>query len=171
MGRKRKVNTNIICSIDDCEKYAYCKGKCSSHYNRDYKLIDREYTSEYNLIYKKTNKDVLAEYERKYASTDKGRFNKAKSKAKIRKLDFALTFEEFVEVSNLPCYYCNDQLCGKTDFQGAHLDRIDNTKGYVLDNVISCGIICNTIRMDILSVEETKDAINGILLGRERRNA
>jgi len=123
----------------------------------------------YNRDYKTNNKLKLSLYDKKYSESNIGRFNKAKSKAKIRGLVFDLTFERFIEISSLPCYYCADELCGKEIFEGAHLDRIDNSKGYIEDNVLSCGLLCNQIRMNNLTVEETKDAVEGILLGRKRR--
>jgi hypothetical protein len=51
---------------------------------------------------------------------------------------------------------------------GAHLDRIDNNKGYLFNNVLPCGSLCNSIRMNNLTVEETKDCINAILAGRKQ---
>jgi hypothetical protein len=41
--------------------------------------------------------------------------------------------------------------------------------GYTIDNVVSCGFLCNKIRMNNLTVAETKDAVEAILEGRKRR--
>lgn len=158
------------CSVENCPNIHYCKGLCRSHYNKQYKQNNEEKIKQYNITYKQNHDRECKEYEKQYASSDKGRFNKAKSKAKVRDLEFSLTYEQFIEISSKPCYYCQDELCGKENFQGAHLDRIDNSKGYTLENVISCGLLCNKIRMNNLTVEETKDAIVAILDGRKRRN-
>jgi hypothetical protein len=142
---------------------------CREHYNKQWKNSHKEEIKIYNKSYKENNKEQGAAYDKLYSETDHGRFTKAKTKAKQRGLEFSLTFEQFVEISNYICYYCEDGLCGRPSFQGAHLDRIDNNKGYTIDNVVSCGLLCNQIRMDNLTVQETRDAVNGILLGRLRR--
>ena len=68
-----------------------------------------------------------------------------------------LQFEEFVKLTQLPCYYCGaspyqiylnknatDNEGGKFIYNG--LDRIDNTRGYDKENIItSCGV-CNFMR-------------------------
>lgn len=155
-----------ICS--ECNLQVRCKGLCKSHYDLKYKEEHKEAMRLYRKEYRQANLAKEKEYDKIYSITDTGRFFKAKSKAKTRKLEFSLTYEQFIAISGSPCYYCNDELCGREVFSGAHLDRIDNSKG--LDNVVSCGILCNKIRMNQLSVDETVDAIQGILSGRKRRN-
>ena len=157
------------CNILNCDNDYYCKNLCRSHYNKQYRELHADEAKIYNTNYKENNREQAAEYDKYYSEIDKGRFKKAKSKAKQRKLEFSLTFEQFVEISNYPCFYCEDGLCGRESFQGAHLDRIDNNKGYIIDNVLSCGILCNRIRMNNLTVQETLDAVNGIMIGRIRR--
>lgn len=157
------------CLTANCNNLIYCKNLCRKCYNKKYKSEHPEETKAYNLDYKKKNKEKEAAYDKSYSETDRGRFAKAKTKAKQRGLEFSLTFEQFAEISNYICYYCEDGLCGRPSFQGAHLDRLDNNKGYTIDNVISCGALCNKLRMDNFSVQETLDAVNGILLGRLRR--
>jgi hypothetical protein len=115
--------------------------------------------------YAKRNREKF----RKDAYRDSKRFNHTKCSARERNVEFLLTYEEFIKISTQPCYYCNNELCGNKPTTGSHLDRIDNTKGYTTNNVISCGYICNSIRMDKLTVEETKNGICGILEGRNRR--
>lgn len=158
-----------ICATEYCNNTLYCKNLCRSCYNKQYRKNNIKNSIQYNFEYKKLHKEESKIYNKQYAETDNGRFIKAKTKAKSRKLEFLLTFDQFLEISSTPCFYCSDKLCGKKNYQGAHLDRIDNSKGYIIDNVISCGLLCNQIRMNNLSVEETKDAVCGILSGRIRR--
>ncbi len=169
MNELTELNDIKKCSIEGCNSPYYCKDLCRKHYNKNYRHLNIGKSLSYNIEYRLKFKDKVREYDKKYSTSDNGRFNKARSKAKIRKLDFTVTFDQFIEISGAPCYYCQDELCGKDNFQGAHLDRIDNSKGYTLDNVLSCGILCNRIRMNNLTVEETKDAVVGILNGRKRR--
>lgn len=39
-----------------------------------------------------------------------------------------------------PCHYCGEAI------PTAGLDRVDNTKGYVLDNLVSCCTFCNAAK-------------------------
>lgn len=107
--------------------------------------------------YTKKNHDKITAYRQ----TTQRRFGNAKSIAKKRELAFELTFEVYAELISHPCYYCANKL-GRS-LTGGGLDRIDNSKGYVTDNCLSCCTICNRIRNDFLTVEETKKVISLIL--------
>ena len=58
--------------------------------------------------------------------------------AKHDKREFTLTYEDFLTFWQQPCSYCGDPI--KT----VGLDRVDNSKGYIKDNVVSCCKHCNT---------------------------
>lgn len=83
--------------------------------------------------------------------------------------DGDISFEKFLELSQQDCFHCGSKVCesgsnkvrraikvvdGKrttTDnvacsFQYHGLDRIDNTKGHTLDNVVPCCWSCNNLR-------------------------
>lgn len=60
----------------------------------------------------------------------------AKNGAKKRKLEWHLTFEQYDELTNQPCYYC-----GTTEAIG--IDRIDNQVGYLAENSRPCCGTCN----------------------------
>ena len=75
-------------------------------------------------------------------------FKNYQNSAKIRKHVFNLTFEEFKKLTSSDCYYCNRKPAQikKSDYFNYTyngLDRIDNAKGYVLDNVVPCCKHCN----------------------------
>lgn len=68
--------------------------------------------------------------------------------------DGDVTFDDFLELSQKNCYYCgsppsNYKKCQATrkefliDFYYNGLDRIDNTIGHYLTNVVTCCKICN----------------------------
>ena len=90
------------------------------------------------------------------------RFRRAKYAAKQRKILFSLTFDQFSEIVVLPCFYCDNKFCQPV-IEGSGLDRLDNSKGYEFDNVVSCGYRCNILKLNDLTIEETKTAINAIL--------
>ena len=70
-------------------------------------------------------------------------YNRYTIRASKKNLDFALSQGEFDALKCQPCY-----LCGKQS-NSQHLngvDRLDNNKGYTLDNVKSCCFGCNRIK-------------------------
>jgi len=91
------------------------------------------------------------------AYTVSRRYLQTGSRCKRKGMVFALTLAEFERLSGEPCYYCGGEY--DTDIGGCHLDRIDNDRGYEIDNVISCCGHCNCTRRDRMSVREAKLAI------------
>jgi hypothetical protein len=65
-----------------------------------------------------------------------------------RNYAFELSMEEFIELIFSPCYYC-----GETgDVHKSHrngVDRVDNSKGYVKGNVVSCCWNCNLLKKSV----------------------
>jgi hypothetical protein len=62
--------------------------------------------------------------------------------AKKRNLDFLLTAKEFEELIKKPCFYCGQ--INPSGFNG--VDRVENSKGYVIENVVSCCTKCNRMK-------------------------
>lgn len=85
------------------------------------------------------------------------RYSKAKIVAKDRKIIWSLSLEEYSLLITNPCYYC-DGIFG-TVLTSVGLDRLDNTKGYEANNVVSCCGPCNRTRGDFWTPEETKHII------------
>lgn len=85
----------------------------------------------------------------------------AKNSAKSSRKPFTLTESEYVQIASKPCYYCGSPSSGL----GIGLDRINNDKsiGYQIDNVLPCCKFCNKVRNSILTVEETKAAIDAVM--------
>lgn len=90
------------------------------------------------------------------------RYITAIRKAKSRQIEFSISFEEYSEIVSQSCFYC-DGLFGLTNETGSGLDRLDSSKNYTIDNVVSCCTLCNRIKNEYLSPEETKVAVLAIL--------
>lgn len=91
-------------------------------------------------------------------------------RCKKRKINL-MSKNDLLNIVINPCYYCNlDYSINKkqkhTEFKCNGLDRIDNNEGYELNNVLPCCQYCNAIRMDVLTIQETKKVIE--LLKKER---
>ncbi len=69
--------------------------------------------------------------------------------AKYHDRDFTLTFDQFIKIASTNCYYCDRKPESKSKkgyviFYYNGVDRVDNNRGYVPDNVVPCCTICNT---------------------------
>jgi hypothetical protein len=95
------------------------------------------------------------------------KYGKSKSYAKSKGIPFLLTEVEYANFIKNKCYYCQISISG----HGINLDRINNDKkiGYTLDNVLTCCRFCNLIRNNLLTVEETKIAVEAIMDFRKKK--
>ena len=108
------------------------------------------------------NKEYEYEYEKKKRYKLKYKYINLKSTAKKRGLEMTITEEEYCQILSRGCFYTGEELVNIENF-GYSLDRIDNLKGYTLDNVLPCIGWVNMMRQDQLTVEETKIAVDAIL--------
>jgi hypothetical protein len=93
-----------------------------------------------------------------------------KKNARNRKLEFSLTQEFVKRLHSKPCWYCgslpsNGKGClsncnGEYIYNG--IDRIDNAKGYTVDNVVPCCFICNRAKRD-MSISKFQDWIKKLI--------
>jgi len=78
-------------------------------------------------------------------------------------LEFTLTKEEFRSIAIQPCYYCGDEPkqvyspgLYNGDFAFTGVDRMNNDKGYTMDNCVPCCTICNLRKSDCDPIEFLK---------------
>jgi len=134
MNRNEIMNKDLLC---ECGDTVYARGLCRTHYNKAYWVTHPV-------------KQKL-EVHRKFHRTLKGQYAGLKNNAKKRGYEVALTFEEFAEVrSSLLCHYCGHELPAT----GGGLDRKNNSRGYLKDNVVPCCDGCNRIKGKYLSYFE-----------------
>lgn len=80
-------------------------------------------------------------------------FYQLKKGAEKRGLAVSLTKEDFLLLSQKSCSYCGGSPKSKLSHSHMHgffiyngIDRIDNSKGYHLENCTTCCIICNRMK-------------------------
>jgi hypothetical protein len=89
--------------------------------------------------------------------------------AKKRNIEFKLTKEQFLSLIERDCHYCNktpSQIINKVangiiKYNG--VDRVDNSKGYEIGNVVACCKICNRAK-DVMSEDEFLDWIRSVYI-------
>jgi hypothetical protein len=78
----------------------------------------------------------------RYRSTERYRWSVLKTRAKKRNIRLTLDSEAVIRMLKEPCAYCGR---GPTD-RANGLDRLDNEKGYTMDNVVPCCRECNRMK-------------------------
>lgn len=127
-------------------------------------------------------------------------FGYYKRNAKKRKISFCLSFEEFVYLIKQKCEYCTEEPSAaytkhytsnvngrkhKTILYNG-IDRVDNEKGYDINNVVSCCKYCNSMKhtydlsnflawvnkvsINLISEQKTKRLIDEKLLDKLQDN-
>ena len=88
-----------------------------------------------------------------------------KNAAKSRGYNWDLSNDDFDKLSKQKCFYCGKQpsniaksTCNNGDFIYQGIDRLDNTKGYNINNCVPCCIKCNRAK-DVDSFENHKEWI------------
>lgn len=88
-------------------------------------------------------------------------YNKYIESAKRRNYNFELTKDNFKQLTSRKCYYCSIEPKQDSYSNGSKtsnyiyngIDRIDNTKGYIIDNVRTCCKICNFAKRNLTEYE------------------
>lgn len=100
-----------------------------------------------------------------------------KNSAKKRDYDFGLTKKQFMKIATGNCRYCGCEP-SRVAFNSIKtisllyngVDRLDNNKGYTLDNCVPCCTHCNKAKLDKTEKEFEKWIINAYNKLMERRN-
>lgn len=119
-------------------KYLRC-GSCLYKYRKEMGIKpDKEYMAEY----RKSHRKISLDYGRRYRQTAINSYKTYKYNANTRGLVFPITLEEFSRLRDKPCFYCGDSGVPNG------LDRVDNSLGYLIENVVPCCSQCNVMKLD-----------------------
>ncbi len=124
------------------EKIA-AKNKVWYEANKAYYEVNKEKIAARGKVYREANKESFAAKSKAYSKTPRGKFVAYKSSAKKRDIEFRLSEEQFNSFWQKPCTYCG------TSIETIGLDRMDNIKGYLMENVTPCCYGCNRRKGDI----------------------
>lgn len=96
-----------------------------------------------------------AKNRKRIRSTFSERYSAYRKAAVDRGYAFELTKQQFVTFWQQPCSYCGSKI------ETVGIDRVDNTKGYTMENSASCCQVCNRMKME-LSLNDFKEHIRMI---------
>ncbi len=89
--------------------------------------------------YKSHSANVHKDYKAFKLDNPQKHFNEVKQGANCRNLSFELSQEYFSELVHKDCFYCKRPI-------SLGIDRLDNTKGYTIENSVSCCFPCNRMK-------------------------
>ena len=119
-----------------------------------------EMLSEQRKSYNKSNKEKIVKKQHEYNKKPENRFKRGIRQAKNRGIEWAISLEDYLKIISKRCFYDKVDLHNE---MGCGLDRIDNEKGYFIENVVQCCGNCNTIRGNKLTHEEMQVAMKAVL--------
>jgi len=92
--------------------------------------------------WREDNPDKMEKANENKRNSKKLQYNIYKRTAGYKKLDFTITYDDYVNIVDKDCHYCGT--IQEKGFNG--IDRKDQTKGYLLDNCVSCCKMCNYMK-------------------------
>jgi len=99
-----------------------------------------------------------------FANHKSGCYSDYRRRALKKQLDFLITPDDYNLIIKKDCFMCGK----KSDQQHQNgIDRMDNTKGYILENINACCCECNLIKKDYVY----EDIINKILLIHKKQDS
>lgn len=134
------------CSKHGCPEKHEAKGFCRHHYKQWRWAEGKEHRASYDYL-KKWNRSLS------------GRYSQLKRAAINLNLGFDISTKLHAVLLLQPCDYCK----GSLSPTGHGLDRKDSSKGYLVDNVVPCCVVCNRIKNRYLTHEEMKAAMRAVL--------
>ncbi len=103
-------------------------------------LKGRAYKKTYTQRYRHRQSGYSRKYYAKARTTTTLRWKRLNYDAKRRHIKVSIDYDYACRKYSKPCYYCNDA----GDDHG--IDRIDSSRGYERDNVVSCCSACNKMK-------------------------
>jgi hypothetical protein len=131
---------------------SWCR-TCRSIATKNYSILHKSELKIKRNRYNAEHRELCRALGRKFSATPKGKFSIYRRTAKFRNIGFEINYEDFLKFFNKDCYYCGIKI------DGVGLDRIDNTKGYTLDNIVPCCNPCNVAKLTYTAEEYVERCI------------
>lgn len=95
-----------------------------------------------------------------FTKTDSGArevYRRYKRHAEDSRREFAISLEEFLVITALPCFYCGASPHRRNRkgslFIYNGIDRVNNSVGYIKENCVACCLFCNWMKGRISQIE------------------
>ncbi len=116
--------------------------------------------------------DERRQRDRDWSHTPEGYYLRLKLNAGYRKTDFQIDRDVFLQwfsVTPRECHYCHTPLVISGDFKHrVSIDRKDNSRGYVIDNIAICCSPCNTMKNNLFTEQEMIEIAEKYIIPKRR---
>jgi hypothetical protein len=138
-NNKGYLKENVVTCCETCN---IAKG--SQH---PQEFIDKLYSiNRYNKELIKITNDIVYKWKETYMSRTNPKFSIYIKTANTRNLEFKLSENEFNNIIINSCYLCGLET---SDINKNGIDRVNNNKGYILENCKACCGHCNLLKRDL----------------------
>lgn len=140
-GKKQCSDCFNFKPIEEYSDTKRCK-PCREKDIKQYKKRDKEHVNEIQRIASQKPERKAVKNEWVKANPEKVAFKNLNCRNRDYPGSIDLTKEQFETIIKQPCYYCG--IMQEKGFNG--IDRMDSTKGYEIDNCVSCCTDCNMMK-------------------------
>ena len=140
-GKKQCSDCFKFKPIEEYSDTKRCK-PCREKDIKQYKKRDKEHVNEIQRIASQKPERKAVKNEWVKANPEKIALKEVNKRNRNYEGTTNLTKEQFETIVKQPCYYCG--IMQEKGFNG--IDRMDSTKGYEIDNCVSCCTDCNMMK-------------------------
>jgi hypothetical protein len=140
---------SVCCKSNPVDCYVGANGQdtktckaCRDEFARQNEKRDKEHVRELDRKNSKKPERVAVKNEWVKANPEKVALIDLNRRNRMYGGGIDLTIEQFESITKQPCYYCG--IIQDKGFNG--IDRMDSTKGYEIDNCVSCCTECNMMK-------------------------
>jgi hypothetical protein len=159
--RKERYKQNSAAEKTNAATNRKINKKYYKEYNKNYAIKNREAIRNNQRKRYKENPAKTTEYKKEYYIKNREYllFLKAKNRARKHSRDFNIELSDIILTSSCPVLLTPYDLTGKNRWLSPSLDRIDNSKGYVKNNVMVISYRANSLKKDG-TIEEFKKILS-----------
>ena len=163
--RKERYKQNSAAEKTNAATNRKINKKYYKEYNKNYAIKNRETIRNNQRKRYKENPAKTTEYKKEYYIKNREYllFLKAKTRARKHSRDFNIELSDIILTSSCPVLLTPYDLTGKNRWLSPSLDRIDNSKGYVKNNVMVISYRANSLKKDG-TIEEFKKILSFLKL-------
>jgi len=159
--RKERYKQNSAAEKTNAATNRKTNKKYYKEYNKNYAIKNREAIRNNQRKRYKENPAKTTKYKKEYYIKNREYllFLKAKNRARKHSRDFNIELSDIILTSSCPVLLTPYDLTGKNRWLSPSLDRIDNSKGYVKNNVMVISYRANSLKKDG-TIEEFKKILS-----------
>ena len=163
--RKKRYQQNSAAEKINAAINRKINKKYYEEYNKNYAIKNRETIRNNQRKRYKENPAKTTKYKKEYYIKNREYllFLKAKTRARKHSRDFNIELSDIILTSNCPVLLTTYDLTGKNRWLSPSLDRIDNSKGYLKNNVMVISYRANSLKKDG-TIEEFKKILSFLKL-------